>query len=392
MDRLTEKDQIQSIIDMASSMVQIPSRGGEDGPGEIIDYVRTWLAVHGIDACILKTSDSRQVGVASTLNPQLQGRSLCLVACIDTSSFGYPASWNNSPTSGMVSDGKLHGRGSADSKIAAAIFAHIMYALSLDRDSIDGTLHCLFDADEHTGAFGGVKTFLSALGQRPTAAAVGYPGNYGIVIGARGFLRAIIHVYGIAAHSGSKSKKGVNAIRKALALVEALEGSSLPEESDPFFEFGPTITVTGIDGGGGFSQIPDHCSCNVDIRLTPSFTKEEGISLLEQAIREIDITIKTPRQSEIEVLESWPAYRLDPEEPIVKAFTGAASKALKRNVRPVVCGPSNVGNLLNVSGIPTICGFGVSYKQVHASNEYADLALLPEIYQVYLEAIKYFLS
>jgi succinyl-diaminopimelate desuccinylase len=88
----------------------------------------------------------------------------------------------------------------------------------------------LFDLDEHTGAFTGIKRYLETVPDRlPAGAFIGYPGNDRIVIGGRGFTRARVRVHGVAAHSGSHSQQGVNAIARAAPVIAALSECALPE-------------------------------------------------------------------------------------------------------------------------------------------------------------------
>ena len=103
---------------------------------------------------------------------------------------------------------------------------------------------------------------------------IGYPGNYGVVVGARGFYRAKVTVYGTARHSGSSTFAGENAIEKAASFVQELVASSLPqEEPDSSFPFGPKLTVTAVKGGNGYSMVPDHCEILVLIDSLHPLTK-----------------------------------------------------------------------------------------------------------------------
>ena len=86
-------------------------------------------------------------------------------------------------------------------KSGVAILAHV--ARHFARTGLPaGTLHVLFDADEHTGRFGGVRAYLEAIPRLPDAVSLGYPGNDCIVAGSRGFLRARLHFAGKAAALG----------------------------------------------------------------------------------------------------------------------------------------------------------------------------------------------
>jgi succinyl-diaminopimelate desuccinylase len=143
-----------------------------------------------------------------------------LDACLDTAPFGDEHAWTHPPTSAVIEDGWLWGRGSADSKSGAAIFCHIAARLSASTDYLHGSLVLLFDVDEHTGGFGGAKRYFEGPDAPGDVAGVmiGYPGMDTLVVGGRGVYRAKLHVRGVASHSGG-SKATPSAIEKAAHLT-----------------------------------------------------------------------------------------------------------------------------------------------------------------------------
>jgi succinyl-diaminopimelate desuccinylase len=286
-----------------------------------------------------------------------------------------------------VREGKLLGRGAADSKIGVAIFSHLAVKLAEVGLPRTGEVYFLFDAEEHTGHFGGVKSFLSSAERRPDAVLIGYPGNDSFIVGARGFYRAVLTAFGTASHSGSRSRSANNAIAKMARLVTMIETRPIPIEPDPCFSFGPKASVTAIAGGSGYSQIPDTCSAHLDVRLTPSFPATEAQRWITDAAAAVDADLPTWRSTAIEYLASWPAYRLELESPLVRRFGATASAVFGRAVPPAVCGPSNIGNYLHTRGIPTIAGFGVSYGNAHGANEFARLESVAPVSRTYLDFI-----
>jgi succinyl-diaminopimelate desuccinylase len=123
-----------------------------------------------------------------------------LDACLDTAPFGDQAAWTYSPASGQIIRGWLHGRGSADSKAGAAIFAHVAARLRDTAGGLAGSVVLLFDVDEHTGGFGGAKAYFegAAATRRADGVMIGYPGLGHVVTGGRGVLRARVHTHGTA--------------------------------------------------------------------------------------------------------------------------------------------------------------------------------------------------
>ena len=169
---------------------------------------------------------------------------MCLNACVDTASFGDVEAWASPPAVPDIRDGKLFGRGAADSKAGVAIFAHLFDAFAKRMiKGRRGRLVALFDAGEHTGQFTGIRRFLETTSAPPDSFIIGYPGQDQVYIGARGFLRVTVEIKGQAAHSGGSAARGDNAIYRAAALVQQIERAILPTEPDAYFTFGPRVTV-----------------------------------------------------------------------------------------------------------------------------------------------------
>jgi succinyl-diaminopimelate desuccinylase len=375
-----------SILDLAGTLVQIPSRAGEDPPEPIIAAVGGWLEGHDVPTSVLH-SDGAPVAVLGTIEGGASGPTYCLDACLDTAPFGDERAWQHPPTSGRVEDGQLYGRGSADSKIGVAVFAHLAAELVTVADTLHGRLVVLFDCDEHSGGFAGAKTFLA---RHPDVAGVmiGYPGTNQVVVGARGFYRTTITLYGRGGHSGRKQPSGPNAVEKGAQLVDALAAMRLPSGVTSTFPIGPSLSITGIHGGDGFSTLPDTCHVMVDARLTPDFTADDVRALLDAAVSEIDRRYPGPTPARFHEHDTWPAYRLPDDSPVARALLTAADRHCDPPPPADVCGPSNIGNLLAAHGIDATCGFGVGYRSIHAPNESASIADIPTVYRVYRDAAR----
>ena len=80
------------------------------------------------------------------------------------------------------------------------------------------------------------------------------------------------------------------------------------------------------------------------------------------------------------------------DDHLVQSFTQAAGAAFGRPFAADVCGPSNIGNLLAARGVPTVCAPGVSFGNMHAADEWADIASIGPVYAMYCAAALGFLS
>ncbi|HEV3363757.1 MAG TPA: M20/M25/M40 family metallo-hydrolase [Acidimicrobiia bacterium] len=382
---------IPSIVDLARRLVAIPSQGGVDPPAEIIDAVAGWLAEHDLPPSVLMNGNGESVGLSVDIGSGT-GPRFGLNACLDTAPFGDLGAWSSPPTGAAVRDGWLVGRGAADSKIAIAIFAHLGVELAAQAEELAGTLVLLFDADEHTGRFGGIRAYTDSSAPLD-GVMIGYPGLDEIVVGARGFWRARVHVSGRSAHSGSRRPAVANAVVKAAELVTRLNAVDLPaDERDAVFPLGPKITVTGIAGGEGHSVVPDRCSVSVDIRLTPTFDAAWAEAVVRKTCASVDDEIPGRRPTVVEPDGTWPAYRLPETSRLAVALQTGARQALGRDVPCAVAGPSNIGNLLATLGTEATCGFGVAYRNLHGPDEAIDLSSVPAVYDAYLRAVQLLLG
>jgi succinyl-diaminopimelate desuccinylase len=381
------KQDHESVIELTRDLVTIPSRGGVDPYDPVLDRVRAWLAGHHLPATVLKDKTDATVGLTCEIAGSQPGPRWVLDACLDTAAFGDEHAWTHPPTSAVIADGWLHGRGSSDSKSGAAIFCHLAARLAAIRDQWQGTLVLLFDVDEHTGGFGGAQRYFEGDDAPHDVAGVmiGYPGLDKLVVGGRGVHRAKLHVHGVASHSGS-SKTTPSAIEKAAHLVRVLSAAELPDSATDGFPLPGKLTVTAMAGGEGYSVTPDLCTLNVDIRTTPVFGTDAAARLLEQLVTQVDDQWPGTRPTLMQSDLTWPAYALDDRSPLRAALLDAIH-AVDIDVEAKIAGPSNIGNYLAGLGIPATAGFGVDHVGLHATDERIRLDTIPTVQAVYHAAV-----
>ena len=374
------------MVELIRELVRVPSRGGIDSYGPVLETMEAWLGEHDLPCRRLEGPSGGTVALTCEVSAGRTGRRYVLDACLDTAPFGDEAAWSHPPVSGEISGGWLHGRGSSDSKAAAAIFAHVAARLRGMTGGFGGSVVLLFDVDEHTGGFGGAKAYFEGPGGRGPVDGVmiGYPGLDHVVTGGRGVLRARIDVHAIAGHSGA-SRTGPGAIAKAAQLIQDLH-APLPGPAGPEFPLPAKLTITAISGGEGYSMVPDLCTINVDIRLTPLLEEPAALALLRKAAASVDAAWPGTPRTRIHVTTRWPPYALPDGSPLRDALLDAAKSA---GLAPAakVAGPSNIGNYLAGLGIPATAGFGVDYRGLHGTDERIRLDSIPVVQAVYHQAL-----
>ena len=81
-------DGTDSIVALASALIQRPSRGGIDSPEPVLEEAGRWLATNGLQPRYLTTAAGVTVGLYVRHLGSEPGPILCLDACIDTAPFG----------------------------------------------------------------------------------------------------------------------------------------------------------------------------------------------------------------------------------------------------------------------------------------------------------------
>jgi succinyl-diaminopimelate desuccinylase len=382
---------MESILSLVQTLIRIPSRGGVDDPASVLGALAHWFKDADLPGEVLSDSSGNPCAFyAETAGDGTGNDPLYILdACIDTADTGDIDSWTHDPFSAEVEEGWLYGRGSGDSKMGVSIFSHVFrdfYYSNPAGNSISvgkGRLGVLFDADEHTGRFGGVKRLLEKKSDI-TGVCIGYPGMDELVIGARGFYRAKIRIPGKAGHTGMPAVSVQNAARVGADFITQLykdwESFTLTLAEDKDFPFGPGLTVTEVHSGTAFSVIPDLCTIFIDFRLTHICQEQDIVQFLDSVVSQF-------KDSSCEKIDAWPAYTLPNTHKLAEGLGSAVEKISGRKLPRIYCGPSNIGNFLASYNIPATCGFGVVCENFHAADERIRIDTIEPVYETYKEMI-----
>src|SRR3990167_11277719 len=273
----------------------------------------------------------------------------------------------------------MYGRGTADSKVAIALFCYLAKELAEDKN-FNASIFLAFDADEQTGNFTGVREVIKHAAKADVCI-LGYQGINEISIGARGWLRLKITTLGKSAHTGSKTNKGANAIYAMGKVINTIASLNLEQKTEPFFEFGSSINFSQINGGVAINIVPDKCEANLDIRLLPSQTKDEILETMKSKIGELKI------QYNLEVLQYERSFLTDSKNSFVQILKNTAREVLDQEISLVASGQGSVGNVISKINIPITNAFGVNSDNVHAPNEWINIDTIPKIFEVYKQSL-----
>ncbi len=191
--------------------------------------------------------------------------------------------WKHKPFEPTIEDGKLFGRGSADSKSNACT---LVYALKIMKEAgmkPTCNVECSFTCDEESGGIDGLGYLVKENIVKP---------NFGIVLdgpvkginnGHKGVLALNITVIGKGAHA-AWPHRGENAFLGACKLAQQLndlnkELGKLKSKCDTKEEIEktPTLVPGGkAEGGLKFNSVPDKFSFTIDRRIIPEEKIEDA--------------------------------------------------------------------------------------------------------------------
>jgi acetylornithine deacetylase len=332
----------------------------------LIDYVRAYLAAHGIDSRLVPDETGAKANLFATVGPPVAG-GVALSGHTDVVPVeGQP--WSSDPFTLRQDGGLLYGRGTSDMKSFIAIALAMVPALKAK--PLKRPIHLCLSYDEEIGCFGAPK-LLAKLGRelpKPALAIVGEPTEMKVVHAHKGIWVQNTTITGREGHS-SAPQRGANAILymgRFLAYLESLAQefrNDGAQHAPPGLDFDPPYTTFGIGairGGTIFNIIPRTCRLEWEYRplpgidgaairaridawlateLLPKLKAEapEG-SIVTEAVCDVP-ALRPEKHGEAETL----CLRLTgANRAVTGAFTSEAGQFQETGISAVLCGPGSI--------------------------------------------------
>ncbi len=282
------------------------------------------------------------------------------------------------PFGGMISGGKLYGRGACDVKGGMASMLSAFARLVRERPATSANIiiACTID-EEHT--FTGA-TELIRRGLRADGAIVAEPTQLNIVSAHKGAVRWTVETPGRACHS-SRPERGINAVYRMGRLLQAIERYAdrlRRSRTDPLLG-PPTLSIGRIEGGLSVNTVPDFCRIEIDRRLIPG---EDPLGAAR------DFRDFLERQTDVDCpfscTEPWlaaSALAPDNSEAMVRRL-GAAINAVvgQHQVEAVPYGTDAAP--LAAGGIPSVVFGPGDIAQAHTADEWVELTQVEQAAEI----------
>lgn len=292
------------------------------------------------------------------------------------------ANWSVPPFECTEKDGRIFGRGVADSKGGVAALFTVLCAMEELDIKPKYNLNIALTTDEEMGPYSGL-CYLADLGKLKADYFLSMDGDSDdITIASNGNVDWQIDVFGRSYHSGS-SFLGVNAIEKSIHVMNELmelkagiekRRSKVPvslaiSQNAGIDTLMPVLNITMINAGVKQNIVPDRCTLKGDRRYIP----EEKFSDVCREMNDVISRVKK-KHPDIDLKmscdEIYAPMLTDMNHPWVEEVKRVADDVTGRDVRCAGAqGSLDVAYAVNVTGLPACC-FGIGRRM--ESNAHAD--------------------
>ncbi|MBK0400226.1 acetylornithine deacetylase [Limibaculum sp. M0105] len=270
--RLTPKE-------MLARLVAFPTVS-RDSNLELIDFVRSYLASHGVESRLVPSPDGTKANLYALVGPEVPG-GVVLSGHTDVVPVD-GQDWSTDPFTLTERDGKLFGRGAVDMKgfdaLALALVPE-MLAAGLKRP-----IQIALSYDEEVGCLGAPLMVAEMARSLPPAEAVlvGEPTEMQVVTQHKGSVGIDTVVHGFEVHS-SLAPRGVSAVMSAARLIawHAEQTAANAAAADPACLFDPnytTLHVGMVSGGTARNITAKECRFVSDFRVLPEESVDDWIA------------------------------------------------------------------------------------------------------------------
>jgi acetylornithine deacetylase len=339
----------------------------------IIDWIRDYLAGHGVVAELLPNEDGTKANLFATIAPPDGPADGGLVLSGHTDVVPVDGQdWQHDPFRLTEEGGRLYGRGTTDMKgYLACVLALVPRLIPAE---LRVPVHLAISYDEEVGCLGVpfIVEHIHSLGLRPEIAFVGEPSRMGVVNGHKGSAGMLTEVTGLSCHS-SRTDLGVSAVFAASDIIQELRrrAEALAAAPDSLGVFDPpysTVSVGVVRAGTARNAIPGDCRIEWDIRETrPGVVQsvQEGV----QAFIDADVLPAMRARYPEAAVETRAVY----DVPALLPEGGAAEALAKRLTGTNASGTVPYGSeagYFQRAGISTVIVGPGDIAQAHTADEW----------------------
>ena len=264
-----------------------------------------------------------------------------------------------------VEGDRLYGCGVFDMKANVVLMLEALRYLVATGTRPGGPITILLSCDEEVGSHSGREHVEREASDAARCLVLEPSAGGRVKTGRKGTGTFQLNAHGIPAHAGLEPEKGANAIAELARQIERIHAVARPE-------VGTTVNVTTIQGGTTTNVIPEHASCQIDVRYSV-MDEAERIGERLRGLQPVDGRVSLELKGEIN------------RPPLERT---AAVAALYETAREIAAtfgyelgetqvGGGSDGNFVGALGVPVLDGLGSTGDGAHRLDEHiliSDLA------------------
>lgn len=376
-------DVVKSFMELLEIPAVNPSAGG-DGEEERAEKLEKILRDYRLDSLIrIDAHDDRVKGgvrpnIVGLIHGEDKGKTLWLVAHIDTVPEGDINLWETDPFKPVLKNGKIYARGSEDNGQA---IASILLTLKIIRElklTPRNNLGLVFASDEEAGSQYGLQYLVEKGVFKKNDEAIvldyGAPDGSKIEIAEKHLLWLKFTVNGVQAHAAFPNE-GINAHRVGARLITILD-QLLHERfcevdnmfTPPTSTFEPTKKEHNVDN---VNTVPGRDIFYFDCRVLPRYSLKQVLETVNTVCRSFELMYNV----KIDVVEDlrWESPpSTSPDAPIVKKLADAIKLVRNVEARVIGIGGGTCAAFLRAKEIPAVVWSTID-MMAHKPNEYCKI-------------------
>lgn len=382
-------------IELTQKLVSIKSTSLEEK--KIMLYAKEYFEDYNIPVSLDEFTVERNGKVKNAYNVEVgdvEKAKILIAAHLDTVEFDEEKWEKSNPLSGDIKNGKLYGRGSADTKSNAAA---AMVALKNAYKKYDSPkVALILEADEE-GRFRGAKRFLSKYEDKDLEVeftVMCEPENLKIINEHKGLFhsktvieREVDETHASKAQKVDESNNiyqpSEHAIEESITVLNGLK-----EFKDELMQkepgrLGPiTFAITVAKGGKSNNVIPQEFIIETDSRVPPEYSSEELAEELKQRINPL------VREGEFKTYAVYEAVSTQESNQWMRLFQEAVERAGIEPETDSMGAFTELGLYKDALGVPGVI-FGTSPNEViHNPDEYVDVESIPIVQKTFENMIE----
>jgi len=370
-----EKKELNELL---QRLIQIKSVNPPGNEKEIANFIKGFLLKNDIPSKLIPLEEGRSSVVAKIEGKEERNITLC--GHLDTVRV-IEEDWTKPPLQGIIEEGKMYGRGTADMKGGVAAIIYTLILLKRRGITPQKKVQLALTADEEWG-YRGAKTLVDqGFFDQTDFLIITEPTNLQVAVGEKGEIWIKAKFYGKSAH-GSTPELGVNTVVPGSKFV--LEVS---EEYKKLFNPDPlwgnnSINIGQFHGGVQVNVVPNYSEVQLDFRVISEEDKKRALELVRKKGR--DIAEEFGVQFKEEIFNYHPPIFTSLDNLYIQKFMQVVGVKEATIVKYCTDG----GTIIPEKKIPFIVFGPGDIAQAHQNDEYIELESLYQSVDTFLEFLK----